>query len=63
MHSTARDRILQQSPMPQQEQKRNIFFLDRDRGVIGRFFAAIGGAQFLLFFARSFLTQEELDPL
>ena len=64
MHSTARDRILQQSPMPQQEQKcRNIFFLGRDRGVIGRFFAAIGGAKFLLFFARSFLTQEELDPL
>ena len=42
---------------------RNIFFPGRDRGVIGRFFAAIGGAKFLLFFARSFLTQEELDPL
>ena len=39
------------------------FFPGRDRGVIGRFFAAIGGAKFLLFFARSFLTQEELDPL
>ena len=57
--------ILQQSSMPQQEKQkcRNIFFLGRDRGVIGRFFAAIGGAKFLLIFARSFLTQEELDPL
>ena len=34
---------------------RNIFFLGRDRGVIGRFFAAIGGVQFLLFLRGLFL--------
>ena len=28
---------------------RNIFFPGRDRGVIGRFFAAIGGVKFFLF--------------
>ena len=43
--------------------KQKCRFPGRDRGVIGRFFAAIGGAKFLLFFARSFLTQEELYPL
>ena len=45
------------------KQKCRIFFPGSRPGVIGRFFAAIGGAKFLLFFARSFLTQEELYPL
>ena len=34
---------------------RNIFFLGRDRGVTGRFFAAIGGMQFCLFLRGLFL--------
>ena len=46
MHSTARDRISQQSSMPQQEQKCYFF---RGGGVISRFFAAIGGVKFFLF--------------
>ena len=41
----------------------NIFFLGRDRGVIGRFFRSYRRSAILVIFARSFLTQEELDPL